>query len=153
MKKLIKISALALMVVLTMTGCKKSFTITVKSNNAEWGTVTGGGSYKDGETATISAIPAQGYYFNCWNDGNTENPRKIVVSGNAEFIATFSDTPGGGGGGTEGAVEISGAISSNATWTNHSGGVDYIIEGTFWVEGNALPDHRAWSDDHVCKYR
>ena len=137
MKKLIKISALALMVVLTMTGCKKSFTITVKSNNAEWGTVTGGGSYKDGETATISAIPAQGYYFNCWNDGNTENPRKIVVSGNAEFIATFSDTPGGGGG-TEGAVEISGAISSNATWTNHSGGVDYIIEGTFWVEGNAL---------------
>ncbi len=137
MKKLIKISALALMVVLTMTGCKKSFTITVKSNNAEWGTVTGGGSYKDGETATISAIPAQGYYFNCWNDGNTENPRKIVVSGNAEFIATFSDTPGGGGG-TEGAVEISGAISSNATWTNHSGGVDYIIDGTFWVEGNAL---------------
>ncbi len=138
MKKLIKISALALMVVLTMTGCKKSFTITVKSNNAEWGTVTGGGSYKDGETATISAIPAQGYYFNCWNAGNTENPRKIVVSGNAEFIATFSDTPGGGGGGTEGAVEISGAISSNATWTNHSAGVDYIIDGTFWVEGNAL---------------
>ncbi len=137
MKKLIKISALALMVVLAMTGCKKSYTITVKSNNAEWGTVTGSGSYKDGETATISAIPAQGYYFNCWNDGNTENPRKIVVSGNAEFIATFSDTPGGGGG-TEGAVEISGAISSNATWTNHSGGVDYIIDGTFWVEGNAL---------------
>ena len=137
MKKLIKISAVALLVVLAMTGCKKSYTITVKSNNAEWGTVTGSGSYKDGETATISAIPAQGYYFNCWNDGNTENPRKIVVSGNAEFIATFSDTPGGGGG-TEGAVEISGAISSNATWTNHSGGVDYIIDGTFWVEGNAL---------------
>lgn len=136
MKRLIKISALAFLVVLTMTGCKKSFTITVKSNNPDWGTVTGSGNYKDGETATISAVPAQGYYFNCWNDGNTENPRKVVVSGNAEFIATFSDTPGGGG--TEGAVEISGAISSNATWTNHSGGVDYIIDGTFWVEGNAL---------------
>lgn len=136
MKRFIKISAVALLVVLAMTGCKKSYTITVKSNNAEWGTVTGSGSYKDGETATISAIPTQGYYFNCWNDGNTENPRKIVVSGNAEFIATFSDTPGGGG--TEGAVEISGAISSNATWTNHSGGVDFIIDGSFWVEGNAL---------------
>lgn len=136
MKRFIKISAVALLVVLAMTGCKKSYTITVKSNNAEWGTVTGSGSYKDGETATISAIPTQGYYFNCWNDGNTENPRKIVVSGNAEFIATFSDTPGGGG--TEGAVEISGAISSNATWTNHSDGVDFIIDGSFWVEGNAL---------------
>ena len=33
MKRLIKISALALLVVLAMTGCKKSFTITVKSNN------------------------------------------------------------------------------------------------------------------------
>ena len=137
MKKLIKISALALMVVLTMTGCKKSYTITVKSNNAEWGTVTGSGSYKDGETATISAIPTQGYYFNCWNDGNTENPRKIVVSGNAEFIATFSDTPGGGGG-TANALEVSGSISANTTWPDRGAGVDYIVDGHFYVEGNAL---------------
>ena len=58
MKRLVKISAMALLVMLAMTGCKKSYTITVKSNNAEWGTVTGSGSYKHGETATISAIPA-----------------------------------------------------------------------------------------------
>ena len=138
MKRLIKVSAIALLVVFAMTGCKKTYTITVRSNNNDWGTVTGGGSYKDGETATISAIPATGYYFNCWNDGNTENPRHIVVSGNADYIATFSDTPGGGGGGTEGALEVSGSISANTTWPDRGVPVDYIIDGQFYVEGNAL---------------
>lgn len=127
----------AMMVVLTMTGCKKSYTITVKTNNDAWGSVTGSGTYKDGETATLSAIPAQGYYFICWNDGNTQNPRKVEVKGNETFIATFSDTPGGGGN-TDEAIEISGSISANTTWTNHSSGVDYIIDGYFYVEGNAL---------------
>ncbi|MBP5562634.1 MAG: hypothetical protein J6X51_01200, partial [Bacteroidales bacterium] len=135
MKKLIKISALALLVVLAMTGCKKSYTITVKSNNAEWGTVTGGGSYKDGETATISAIPSAGYYFIAWNDGNVENPRKVVVTGNAEYIATFSDTPGGG---TDGAETLPSSISANTTLQDRGLPVDYIIEGRFYVEGNAL---------------
>ena len=138
MKRLIKISALALLVVLAMTGCKKSYTITVKSNNAEWGTVTGGGSYKSGETVTITAIPAAGYYFNCWNDGNADNPRTIVVDGNATFTAMFSDTPGGGGGGTDNAVTVSGSISANTTWPDRGAGVDYIVDGRFYVEGNAL---------------
>ena len=137
MKKLISMTLVALLVVFAMTGCKKNYTVTVKSNNNAWGSVTGSGSYKDGETVTISAIPADGYYFNCWNDGNTENPRKIVVSGNAEYIATFSDVPGGGGS-TENALEVSGSISSNTTWPDRGAGVDYIIDGCFYVEGNAL---------------
>ena len=78
MKRIIQISTLALLVVLT-TGCKKSYTVTVKSNNPEWGTVTGSGSYKDGETVIISAVPAQGCCFVSWKDGNTANPRQIVV--------------------------------------------------------------------------
>lgn len=136
MKRLIKISVLALMVVLTMTGCKKSYTIIVKSNVDAWGSVTGAGTYKDGEVVKISAIPADGYFFVGWNDGNADNPREIVVSGDAEYIATFSDTPGGGG--VEGAVSVSGEISSNTTWKNHSSGVDYLIDGYFFVGGNAL---------------
>ena len=125
MKRIIKFSAMALLVVLTLTGCKKSYTITVKSNNAEWGTVTGSGSYKDGETVTISAVPASGYYFIAWNDGNVENPRQILVNGNAEYIATFSDTPGGS---AEGAQELSGSISANTTLRDLGLPVDYVIE-------------------------
>jgi len=119
-----------------MTGCKKTYTITVKSNNTEWGSVTGSGSYNSGAEVTISAVPASGYYFIAWNDGNAENPRKITVTGNAEYIATFSDTPGGGG--AEGAQELSGSISANTTLQDLGLPVDYIIDGRFYVEGNAL---------------
>lgn len=134
MKRLIKISAMVLLTVLVLAGCKKSYTITVKSNNPEWGTVTGSGNYKDGETVRIAANPATGYYFIAWNDGNTSNPRDILVTGNAEYIATFSDTPGGS---TEGAQELSGSISANTTLRDLGLPVDYIIDGRFYVEGNA----------------
>ena len=97
MKGIIQFTILALLSILTLTGCKKSYTIIVKSNNDNWGSVTGSGTYTNGETITIVAVPAQGYYFICWNDGDETNPRQIVVSGDAEYIATFSDTPGGAG--------------------------------------------------------
>ena len=43
------------------------------------GTVTGTGSYLDGESATLSATPAQGYDFVKWSDGVTAATRKINV--------------------------------------------------------------------------
>ena len=135
MKKLFSISVLALLVMFAMTGCKKSFTITVKSNNAEWGRVTGSGTYNDGAVATIAAIPNAGYYFISWNDGVADNPREITVTGDAEYTAIFSDSPGGG---TEGAQELSGSISANTTLQDRGVAVDYIIDGRFYVEGNAL---------------
>ena len=138
MKKLISMTVLALMVVLSMTGCKKSYTITVKSNNDAWGSVTGSGTYKDGETATISAVPAEGCYFNSWNDGNAENPRKIVVSGNAEYVATFSDTPGGGG------SEPTGTIVQNAVMDTDGNSYDAVwIGGQLWMRENLRTTHYA----------
>ena len=86
---------LGIVLLLSLTSCKKSYTIMVKSNNTEWGSVTGSGSYKDGETVTITAIPAEGHSFIRWNDGDAANPRQIVVCGDAEYVAMFSDTTGG----------------------------------------------------------
>ena len=85
---------LGIVLLLSLTGCKKSYTIMVKSNNTEWGSVTGSGSYKDGETVTITAVPAEGHSFIRWNDGDATNPRKIVVCGDAEYVAMFSDKAG-----------------------------------------------------------
>ncbi|MBO7647714.1 MAG: hypothetical protein J6S56_06425 [Bacteroidales bacterium] len=135
MKRLIRFFTLFLLVLLTLAGCTKTFTIKVTSNNDEWGQVSGSGTYKKGEVVTISAMPAVGYYFNGWNDGINTNPREITVTGNAEYVAIFSDTPGGG---TEGALEVSGSISANTTWPDRGVAVDYIIDGRFYVEGNAL---------------
>lgn len=66
------------------------YTITANSNNPAWGTVTGGGTYNAGATATLTATPATGYHFVQWQDGNTDNPRTVAVAGNATYTATFA---------------------------------------------------------------
>ena len=82
---------------ITATGSAPTqYTITVASNNSAWGTVTGGGTYASGATATLTATAATGYHFVQWQDGNTDNPRTITVTGNATYTATFAanDQPG-----------------------------------------------------------
>lgn len=142
MKKLISMTLMALMMVFVMTGCKKSYTITVKSNNDAWGSVTGSGTYKDGETVAIAAVPAEGYYFICWNDGDKSNPRQIVVRGDAEYIATFSDTHGGGGGGG-GGNDTPGIIHNAVTDIdgNHYDAVK--IGNQVWMAQNLRTTHYA----------
>ncbi len=81
--------------------CKKDkqYTITVNANNAEWGTVSGGGTYAENATATLTATAKEGYKFVGWQDGNTDNPRTITVTQDASYTATFekssSPTPEG----------------------------------------------------------
>ena len=65
----------------------KSYTITVTAG--EGGTVSGGGTYNHGATATLTATPNDGYKFVEWNDENTDNPREITVTSNATYTATF----------------------------------------------------------------
>lgn len=72
----------------------KSYTITVNANNATMGTVTGGGTYKANETATLTATANAGYEFVQWQDGNKENPRKVTVTADATYTATFKEEAG-----------------------------------------------------------
>ncbi|MCQ2346992.1 MAG: hypothetical protein MJZ92_03585, partial [Paludibacteraceae bacterium] len=65
-------------------------TITANSNNTDWGTVTGGGSYKGNQQVTLTATPKGGYQFVEWNDHNTDATRQVVVNGNATYTATFA---------------------------------------------------------------
>ena len=68
------------------------YTITVTANNPLLGTVTGGGIYPEGSIAEISATPYEGSVFSGWDDGNTDNPRSIVVTQDMEFMAMFTKT-------------------------------------------------------------
>ena len=67
----------------------QTYTVTVFSNNTTMGTVTGGGTYEQGTTVQISAIPNNGYHFDHWSDGNTQNPRNITVNSNITLTAYF----------------------------------------------------------------
>lgn len=53
------------------------------------GTVLGGGSYAEGDTATLTAMANCGYRFDRWNDSVTDNPRQVIVATDTTFTAFF----------------------------------------------------------------
>ena len=53
------------------------------------GIVTGAGTYDYGDTVIITATPNDGYYFTQWSDGNTDNPRTIIVTEDVFLSANF----------------------------------------------------------------
>lgn len=128
------------------TGCKKDkdekFTVTATANNPEWGTVTGGGEYTDGTEISLVALPDNGYHFVNWEDGTTDNPRKLIVTKNESCVAYFAEGLGGGGNGGGSSdpqsIELSGTINENTTWKDLGLPVDYIVNGLIYLEGNAL---------------
>lgn len=70
------------------------YTIVVLSDNETMGTVWGGGTYSTGAEILIAAIPAEGYVFERWQDGETQNPRSIVVDSDATYVAYFGQLEG-----------------------------------------------------------
>jgi len=66
-----------------------SYTITVLSSDEAYGIVSGGGTYDEGSTVTLTAMPYEGYSFVSWNDGDESSPRTIVVTSDSTFIADF----------------------------------------------------------------
>lgn len=65
------------------------YTLTVVSNNNAWGTVTGGGTYDEGTTVTLTATANSGYHFVRWQDNNTLVTRTVTVTADATYTATF----------------------------------------------------------------
>jgi hypothetical protein len=54
------------------------------------GTVTGSGRFTDIVPRLITAVPAPGYWFRQWNDGDTTNPRTVFLTQDTLFTATFT---------------------------------------------------------------
>jgi len=67
------------------------YTISVSAVN---GQVIGGGEYQYGATIDLTAIPNEGYVFDQWSDGVTDNPRTITVTGDVEYTALFKSAEG-----------------------------------------------------------
>ena len=95
------------------------YTVTVESADPTMGTVSGGGQALNGGTVTITAIPNEGYRFLTWNDGNTENPRTVTVTGDVTYTAYFEST-------TQGIEEVGGQRSEGRV---------YAAEGKIVVDG------------------
>ena len=72
-----------------------TYTVSVSSANTSMGTVSGGGTYEEGATATVTASPKSGYKFTKWSNGSTANPYSFTVTSNMSLTAYFeqSSTP------------------------------------------------------------
>ena len=75
---------------------ESDYSVVVRSADPSKGTVSGGGqNISYGSHVLIAATPYPGYEFTQWDDGNTDNPRSIHITGNyggnfeLVFIASF----------------------------------------------------------------
>ena len=72
----------------------QNYTITVSASPRDGGTVTGGGSYQQGQSCTVSATPNTGYTFTNWTEnGNVVSSNAnytFTVTGNRTLVANFT---------------------------------------------------------------
>jgi hypothetical protein len=69
-----------------------TYTLTLVASPSNGGTVTGSGTYTEGEAATITATPAYGYTFSHWDGDATgaDNPATVAMTADKEATATFT---------------------------------------------------------------
>ena len=74
----------------------QTFTVTVESENTDYGTVNGGGEFSFGESCTVTATPAEGYYFTGWfqDDEVIEGAGAsytFIVNSDMNLVAHFAE--------------------------------------------------------------
>ena len=67
-----------------------TFMVTTMCSDDAMGTVDGGGRYAYNSSAVLTAHPNQYYTFSSWLDGDTNNPRTIIVTENKTYVANFA---------------------------------------------------------------
>ena len=136
-----------------------SCTISVSANPTGGGTVSGGGTYQQGQSCTVTATANMGYTFVRWiengNQVSTNANYTFTVSGNRTLVAQFqtqsftvsvSASPGSGGSVSgEGAYNYGQSCTVTATantgyaftnWTEGGSQVSTNTNYTFTVMGN-----------------
>ena len=81
---------------------------------AENGIVSIEGSNAIGQTITLTVTPNEDYEFNCWSDGNTDNPRTINITSNMDLKAVCL---------TEGQTLVNLTVTAGENGTVSGGGV------------------------------
>lgn len=75
---------------------KATYTVTANTNNAEYGTVSGGGQVEGGQSVTLTATPKTGYVFIRWEDDSqqqlsTEATYEFIPEGDITVTAVFGE--------------------------------------------------------------
>lgn len=73
---------------------ERQYRLDLESNDAEHGSVYGAGVYAEGDTAKIWAEAWRNYRFAHWSDGDTANPRWVVMTQDTSFVGIFMPQEG-----------------------------------------------------------
>jgi len=75
----------------------QNYTISVSANPTNGGNVTGGGTYQQGQSCTVTATPATGFTFLRWTENgsqvSTNASYTFNVTGNRSLVAQFQALP------------------------------------------------------------
>ena len=108
------------------------------SDSLPMGRVEGAGWYDDNQTVECRAISNPGFAFSHWNDGNTDNPRHLLLTQDTSFTAYFTDSAVCG-------VQV---LANDDEWGTTGGSGWYIRNSTVTI--SATPNERylfdRWSD-------
>jgi hypothetical protein len=123
------------------------YTVTAMSVDDGMGTVTGGGNYREGDTATLTATANEGFYFVGWNDGDTLPIRRIVVTSDSLFLAYFRALPI--------AYYTVTAVSADSTMGTVGGSGTYNYLSQVNISANASAHHHflQWNDGNTSNPR
>lgn len=143
----------------TISIAPSTYTVTVAANPSNAGTVTGGGTYNQGQSCTVSATANTGYTFTNWTEnGNVVSSNATYtfnVEGNRNLVANFtlnnytvtvSANPSNGGTATGGGTFTYGqncTVTATANtgytfsnWTENGNVVSSNANYTFTVNSN-----------------
>lgn len=71
-----------------------TISVSVGADQADWGTVSGGGQYQEGQQVTVTAAPNEGYQFTAWQENgqqvSTDTSYTFQASGNRVLVAVFA---------------------------------------------------------------
>ena len=127
-----------------------SYTVSVSCSPSDGGTATGGGTYQQGQTCTVTATANAGYTFSNWTeDGEvvyTNAAYTFTVNGNRNLVANFAVS----GGGDHGYVDL--GLPSGTLWATCNVGADNPEDyGDYFAWGETTPkDIYNWSTYQYC---
>ena len=113
------------------------YTATILSNNDEIGSVTGSGFYDYRTTLILEATAIYGYHFARWNDGNTDNPRTLVITQDTTLTAIFVIS--------QFAITVE-AENSETGSVSGSGSYNYLSQATISATAAQNYHFERWSD-------
>ena len=131
-------------------GQSTSFIINATANPTEGGTVTGGGTYQEGQSCTVTATANTGYSFASWTENgsvvSTDATYSFTVEADRVLVANFAVSSSG----DHAYVDL--GLPSGLLWATCNVGADSPEDyGDYFAWGETQPkDTYDWSTYQYC---